>query len=95
MKLLLHLLPLLMTLGITVVTIVGVKAFLGITFGGMFLTLASYILPPHSRDGSSANLVAGPVKVRWQGAASMALFVAGALMLMLALFGFVYSHQIL
>ena len=99
MKLVLHLmadlLPLVTALGITFLTIVGVKAFLGVTFGGMFLTLAGYFLPPHSRDGSSANLEVGPVKVRWEGAASMALFVAGMLMLMLALFAFVYSHEIL
>jgi hypothetical protein len=96
MKLVLHeLFPLIATLGITFVTIVGVKAFLGITFGGMFLTLSGYVLPPHSRDRSSANLEAGPIRVRWQGVASMALLVAGVLMLILALFGFLDSRQIL
>ena len=100
MKLVLHqmvdLLPLITTLGITFVTIVGVKAFLGVTFGGMFLTLAGYLYRPHhSRDGCSANLEAGPVKVRWEGAATMTLFVAGVLMLMLAFYAFVFSHQVL
>ena len=96
MKLVLHeLLPLIVTLGITFVTIVGVKAFLGITFGGMFLTLSGYVLPSHSQERSSANIEAGPVKVRWQGVASMALLVAGVLMLILALFAFLDSRQIL
>ena len=96
MKLVLHeLLPLIATLGITFVTIVGVKTFLGITFGGMFLTLSGYVLPPHSRDTSSANIEAGPVKVRWRGIASMGLLVAGVLMLILALFVFLDSRQIL
>jgi hypothetical protein len=89
-----ELLPIITTLGITFVTIVGVKAFLGVTFGGMFLTLAGFLLP-HSRGESSANIEAGPLKVRWEGAATMALLVAGVLMLMLALFAFVYSRQVL
>jgi len=96
MRQVLHeLLPVIITLGITFVTIVGVKAFLGITFGGMFLTLSGYVLPSHSRDSNSANLEAGPVKVRWQGAASMALLVAGVLMLILALFAYLDSRQII
>ena len=92
-----ELLPTITTLGITFVTIVGVKAFLGVTFGGMFLTLAGFLLP-HSRGGSSANsanIEAGPLKVRWEGAATMALLVAGVLMLMLALLAFMYSRQVL
>jgi len=71
-----------------------VKAFLGVTFGGMFLTLAGFLLP-QSRGESSANIEAGPLKVRWEGAAAMALLVAGVLMLMLAFFAYMYSHQVL
>jgi hypothetical protein len=96
MRLVLHeLLPLIATLGIAFVTIVGVKAFLGITFGGMFLTLGGYVLPSHHRDRSSADIEAGPVKMRWQGHASMALLVAGVLMLILSLVAFLDSRQIL
>jgi len=61
-----ELLPIITTLGIAFVTIVGVKTFLGVTFGGMFITLAGFLLP-HSRAQSSANIEAGPLKVRWGG----------------------------
>ena len=57
-----ELLPIITTLGIAFVTIVGVKTFLGVTFGGMFITLAGFLLP-HSRAQSSANIEAGPLKV--------------------------------
>ena len=89
----LELLPIITTLGIAFVTIVGVKTFLGVTFGGMFITLAGFLLP-HSRAQSSANIEAGPLKVRW-GATTMALLVVGASMLMFALFAYVHSHQVL
>ena len=95
MKLIIQLLPVIMPLGISFVTIVGVKLFLGVTFGGMFLTLAGFLLGPHYRSKSSASLEAGPLKVQWEGAATIALLVAGVLLLMLATLAFVHSHQIL
>jgi hypothetical protein len=87
-------LPIIITLGISFVAVVGVKTVLGITFGGMFFALAGGLLP-HFRDRSTANIEAGPIKARWEGPATMALLVGGVLMLMLGFFAFVYSHQIL
>jgi len=93
--LLYELLPIIGPLGIAFITIVGVKAFLGVTFGGVFLTLGGIVLPSHARDKSSADVGAGPVKVKWEGPASLALFVAGVLMLIIGLFAFFESHQII
>lgn len=104
MKLVLHeLLPVILPLLIAFVTVVGVKAVLGVTFGGMFLALGGFVLPYKSperdkgsaRDESSANIEAGPVKVRWQGLASTGLLVAGVLMLILAIIVYLDSHVIL
>jgi hypothetical protein len=101
MRLLLHLhdmLPLILYLGFTFVAVWGVKALLGVTFGGMFLTMAGYVgyvLHPDTRDRSSANLEAGPVKVRWDGAAQAAVLVAGVLMLVMGLCAFLYLHQVI
>lgn len=90
-----QLLPVILTLVVTFVTVVGVKAFLGVTFGGMFLALGSFVMPPHSQEKSSGDVVAGPVKVKWQGVASTGLLVAGVLMLVLALLAYLDSHEVL
>ncbi|GLR85361.1 hypothetical protein [Bradyrhizobium iriomotense] len=101
MKVVLHeLLPVILPLIIAFVTILGVKAFLGVTFGGMFLALGGFVLPSPSRDKSSADkssadVKVGPVKVRWQGVASTGLLVAGVLMLILALLAYLNSHEII
>jgi hypothetical protein len=91
----LDLLPIIGPLGIAFITILGVKTFLGVTFGGVFLTLGGMVLPFHAGDKSSADIGAGPVKVKWEGPASLALFVVGVLMLILGLYAFFESHKII
>jgi hypothetical protein len=87
-------LPVIISLGLSFVTLVGVKTVLGFTFGGMFFALASRLLP-HFRGRSSATIEAGPLKVSWDGAATMALLVVGVFMMMIGFYAFVFRNQII
>ena len=98
MRQLLHEVPVLLPLLIAFVTMVGVKVFFGVTFGGMFLALAGFIMPSRSGQGStesSGKIVVGPITLTWQGVASTGLLVAGLLMIIMALYAYIHTHEII
>jgi hypothetical protein len=89
-------LPVIIPLGLSLLTISALKMFLGVTFGGLFVTLFGFLLKsPHLRGRSSANIELGNVKVSWDGAATMALIVAGLLMIILGVLAYLMTQQII
>jgi hypothetical protein len=96
LHLLVHELPVIIPLGLSLLTISALKIFLGVTFGGLFMTLFGFLLKsPRFQGKSTANIELGNVKVSWDGAATMALIVAGLLMLILGVLAYLLTHQII
>lgn len=86
--------PIIVALGSAFLLAVGIKTFLGLTFGGMFLALAGYLLP-RDRRRSSASIEAGPVKVKWEGPTAIAFLIVAVLLVVYAMVVFFYSREII
>jgi Co/Zn/Cd efflux system component len=86
----------LIPLGISLLTISALKIFLGVTFGGLFVTFFGFLLKsPRFQDKSTASIELGHVKVSWDGALTVGLIVAGLLMIILGVFAYLFTHQII